>query len=172
VPNSLCQSAIDVTLQHRFSQRARTPAASWRPGRRTAMRGDRALPFPPRREPRREFEHRAATSTPSLALILFSLPLALAGLTEAETGDTIAAAAVSELAHSPPLAKPRPSLRLPVLHLLDPSVGWIEPEVSRIAISARSQKLTGAPPGPGHRGQHHTVVLHLPSPTFPPPCHV
>jgi hypothetical protein len=74
-----------------------------------------------------QVEHRAATSTPSLALILFSLPLALAGFTEAETGDTIAAATVSELvrarhrttAHQimsiPPLhhpAPPRPTSRI------------------------------------------------------------
>jgi hypothetical protein len=48
----------------------------------------------------------------------------------------------------------------------------IEPEVSRIVTSTRSQKVTGAPPCSVHRGQHHTVVLRLPSPTFPPPCHV
>jgi hypothetical protein len=144
--------------------------ASWRSGRARWPRGARVLPSPPRREPRRGDEHRAATSTP-LTRAHSLLPSSRSG--RAHRGgnrDAIAAVAISELAHSPPLAKPRPSLRLPVLHLLDPSLGWIEPELSRIAVSTHSQKLTGALPYAGHRGQHHTVVLRLPSPTFPPPC--
>jgi hypothetical protein len=51
------------------------------------------LPSPPRREPRHGDEHRADTSTPTLALTLLSFTLALAGFTEVENGGAIAAAA-------------------------------------------------------------------------------
>jgi hypothetical protein len=57
-------------------------------------------------------------------------------LAETKTGTPFAAVATSELAHSPPLSKPRPALRLVALHLLNLLVALIELEVSRIAISA------------------------------------
>jgi hypothetical protein len=123
VPNSLCQSVVNGSvsvneLEHRHVMaRGQKTGDAWRPSA--------AIPSTSRAQA--QVEHRAATSTPSRALILFSLPLALAGLTEAETGATIAAATVSELARAhhrttshqiasiPPLhrpAPPRPASRI------------------------------------------------------------
>jgi hypothetical protein len=73
--------------------KVQTTTVSWRSGRTAWPRGVRALPSPPRREPRRGDEDRADTSTPTLALTLLSFTLALAGFTEAENGGAIAAAA-------------------------------------------------------------------------------
>jgi hypothetical protein len=47
---------------------------------------------------------------------------------------------------APPLTRSRSSLRLTALHLYDQPVALIEPEVSHIAVSARSREVTGAPP--------------------------
>jgi hypothetical protein len=122
-PKLLCQSATDDTCS-RFSRRTRTTSASWRSGRKPATRGDRALPSPPRREPRRGFEHRADTSS-SLTRAHSPLPPSRSG--RAHRGGKTEAplppqpfSGLRELTVSPPSSKSRPLLRQHPLHLRHP----------------------------------------------------